>query len=558
MFKYVFLGSFILIYFSFNLASRGQGVFVGSRHIDDYLRRAQILNDEKINEFGFSYLLKEGSHLNSFIGQFEDSVTTSLFKLMPLATLNIYNSNRPYGWGNYGLTPNVGFQTGITFGFSFQNKFIKAYHQPIFFYSQNLDFPGFSEDFDLDIVRHRFRGWNFSDSPERFGTKPNGKYDFGNSLLAFYYRNIEIGVAYKPIWWGPGQFNSLTFSNNARGFPHITFNTNKPVKTFLGDFEWQVIVGRLEDSKILPSKTQKFNQRFAVPFADDWRYLNAMTFAFSPKIFNGLSIGFSRTFHQYNRFRRNTFSDIFPIFDPFQKEKFGLDRDEERRDQQFTVFAKYVNVKAKGEVYFEFGRRDHALNWREFILNPEHARGFIMGFNKAFDLTNTTKNFLVRGEITHQQESNNRYIRYPGLLGGLSWHTHATGARGFSNHGMTLGTGIGIGSNVQTLEFSVVDHFNKIGILFERLENHQDFYYRAFGQQQEHQPWIDLSVGFLFDKQWNNLLLSSKLQLINGLNYQWQLHPNSTPDFPKGQNLFSVHAQTSLIYFWNQPKSKND
>ncbi|WP_291787934.1 hypothetical protein, partial [Cecembia sp.] len=52
--------------------------------------------------------------------------------------------------------------------------------------------------------------------------------------------------------------------------------------------------------------------------------------------------------------------------------------------------------------------------------------------------------------------------------------------------------------------------------------------------------------------QWNNLILSSKLQLINGINYQWQLAPESTPEFPRGENLFSIHSQVSLIYLFNK------
>ena len=91
-----------------------------------------------------------------------------------------------------------------------------------------------------------------------------------------------------------------------------------------------------------------------------------------------------------------------------------------------------------------------------------------------------------------------------------------------------------------------------MGLLFERLANNQDFYYKALFQFTERRPWIDYSLGFLYDKQFNNLLLSSKLQLIHARNYQWQLHPSSTPEFPRGQNLTSVMAQVSAIYFWKK------
>lgn len=155
--------------------------------------------------------------------------------------------------------------------------------------------------------------------------------------------------------------------------------------------------------------------------------------------------------------------------------------------------------------------------------------------------------------MTHQQESINRTIRY-GIRGGmLTWHTHIP-ARGFVNYGQSLGVGIGTGSNLQTLEISMIDKYDKLGFVLERLANQQDFYYSALLQFTERKPWIDLSLGFLYDKQLGNLLLSSKLQLIHARNYQWQLHPSSTPEFPKGQNLTSMMAQVSAIYFWNKKK----
>ena len=44
-------------------------------------------------------------------------------------------------------------------------------------------------------------------------------------------------------------------SNHAEGFKHITFNTIAPIKTIIGNFEWQVITGRLESSGFTPPRT---------------------------------------------------------------------------------------------------------------------------------------------------------------------------------------------------------------------------------------------------------------------------------------------------------------
>jgi hypothetical protein len=549
----------IQIFFFFTLIAEGFGQSIppGIDPFYELSRRNQISGKDSLNS---SFTLRPNLDY-IFFPEFSethivlDSTKKIQIELLPIISLNNFNSDRPYGSSPFLQNPNVGLQNYLSFGIKLQAKFFHFQFQPEFNHAQNRPYFGFQPNFPARIIRDRFHFWNYDDTPEMFGKGSQVNAFWGQSSASVRFGSFETGISTRNIWWGPGQWNSLTFSNNAQGFPHLSLNTYKPAQTFLGTFEFQVLVGRLENSGIGSSQFDILNQNYFRPFNDDWRYLNAFTATYGPKWINGLFVGVSRTYQQYNDKRGKSFRDYFPIFDPFQKERVfqngnTVDFDSEARDQQATIFLRYFNEKSNAELYFEYGRRDHAFNIREFVLNPEHARAYLFGFKKLVDLSELKKSLQIRGEITHQQESVNRYIRYLGLGGEASWHTHYQ-VRGFVNRGQPLGVGIGTGANVQTLEFALVEKFNKIGVLFERLENHQDFYYRAFGQQQEHQPWVDLSLGFLFDRQWNNLLLTSKFQLINGVNYQWQLHPNSTPDFPRGQNLLSIHSQLNLIYFLN-------
>ncbi|MGY6521253.1 MAG: capsule assembly Wzi family protein [Mongoliitalea sp.] len=532
--------------------SYSQNLPSGYPVLEEKLRRDQLL---QLGGNNTGFLLRP-------INYNFDSLSYSLqrnsrFTFLPVLTTTFFNSKRPYGPAPYGMIPNVGLANYLTGGVAFKNKFLSIQLQPELILAQNNPFNGSPNNWNDNLLSLRFWDWNFGDFPERFGSDTYSKFWWGQSKLAFRFGAFEFGASTQNIWWGPGQWNSLLFSNNARGFPHLTLNTHKPAKTFLGNFETQLLIGRLESSNLLPSQNNDWNQRFFRPLSSDWRYLNALLVSYSPKWLPNLNIGFGRTFQVYNESRGNNFDDWLPVFEAFQKERFFIDGnsvefDANDRDQQVSIFTRYVVPKANAEVYFEFGRRDHALNWREFILNPEHARAYLFGFKKLVSLSDE-KHLQLRGEITHQQESVNRYVRYPGLRGYHSWHMHDT-QRGFTNFGQPLGVSLGPGSNVQTIEVALVENFNKFGVLFERLENNQGFFNRAFGQQNEHRPWIDLSVGLLFDKQWDNLLLSSRLQFINGRNYQWQLHPDSTPEFPRGQNLFSVHSQVSLIYLFQKSK----
>jgi hypothetical protein len=541
-----------------NIGVYSQSIPSGYQILEESFRRKQLTDFESTNNSSFLFRPIQ-FHTKNTIFSFSEintPINNLSLKILPILSTSQFNSNRPYGWGDGPMIPNVGLQQYLTGGIYGQLKFLSIQFQPEIVIAENQYYFGFRPDFSDPVIRARFVYWNLGDYPERFGESVYTNIWWGQSKLTSQLGAFEAGISSQNIWWGPGQWNALTFSNNAQGFAHITINTTKPAKTFLGYFEGQLLSGRIDDSGLSPSQVPELNDRFFRKFSGDWKYVNALTVSYNPKWTPGVFLGFTRTFQVYRENMGNSFRDYFPVFTGVTKEQFFEDGntvafDSDGADQQISVFFRWIIPKSKFEFYGEFGRRDHALNWREFILNPEHARAYLMGFKKLFPMQGEERYFQLRGELTHQQESINRYIRYLGLGGGITWHTHGT-SRGFANSGQPLGVGIGVGSNVQTLEMAIVQDFNKFGLVFERLENHQDFYYKAQLQNSQHKPWIDFSLGFLFDHQWNNFLLSSKVQFINGVNYQWQLHDSSTENFPRGKNLTSLHSQLSLIYLITQ------
>jgi hypothetical protein len=550
------LGVVFILNLAFICPSFSQNLNSNSLYFQEINRREQLIGNIDLRySFGFrNYELKETSLKNDFPNiNFYKSKDSSKVDVeissLPLTQTLQYNNNRPIGWADGSMIPNVGFQFFISSGIFAKVGFIHIQLQPEYVFAQNKRYQGFSESWPSSIIESRFFDLNNGDFPERFSKNTFSDFWWGQSKITGQYGAFEIGASTQNLWWGPGQWNALTFSNNAKGFPHLTLNTIKPGKTVIGNFEGQLIVGRLENSGIAPNQSGELNQKYFRPFNGDWRYLNALLISYNPKWFSGLHLGFTRTFQQYDSLRGNSFSDYFPVFSPFQKTKVGFDKDAEGRDQQLSLFFRWVFPKILFEFYGEFGRRDHALNWREAILNPEHARAYIVGLNKLFKLKKDNEFIQLRAEITHQQESINRYIRNDGI--GLTWHTH-TRARGFVNYGQPLGVGIGVGSNIQTIEISKVNKFNKIGFLIERLENHQDFFYRTFKPSSDHKPWVDLSLGLLFDYRWRNVMLNSSLKVVNGMNYQWQLEEKSISEFPKGKNLSSFYSNFSIIYLFNQ------
>lgn len=547
----------LIVGFLLSIDLFSQSLPVGFPVFEELLRRKQLLGEEGKP---YSFLLRSGIQDESVYeasSYLDGKVPDLEIGILPILSTIRGTSNRPYGSGDYGMIPNPGLQTYFSGGGYVTYKGFNFTFRPELVIAQNLGFDSDIGSMSTFEIKSRFLLWNIGDMPERFGNKAYVRPWWGQSKLTYQYGAFEVGVSSQNIWWGPGQWNSLTFSNNAQGFPHLTFNTSRPAKTLLGNFEGQLLIGRLENSGFGPSQNEPLNQRYFRTFTGDWRYVNAVTISWNPKWVDGLFLGFSRTHHQYNAMRGNSFYDWFPIFEGFQKKKFfqngnTVNYDAIGRSQTFTLFGRWLFQKTKSEIYFEYGRRDHAYDWREFTLNPEHARAYILGFNKLIKISDWKSQLQIRSEITHQQESINRYLRYD-LRGGASWHTNSV-ARGFVNHGQPLGVGIGIGSNVQTLEIALVDGVNKKGILFERLANNQDFYYKALLQFTDRKPWIDYSLGLLYDRQFENLLVSSKLQVIHAINYQWQLDEIRTSEFQKGKNLTSIMAQVNLIYTFNRTK----
>ncbi len=506
---------------------------------EDYFRRGQLIGKFSFSSFLIRPLISTDSlalaNLNYSLSIF-DKDSTRFFspeiKLLPINMGSQFGSGNPYPEGGKFLKAK-GYQQWISEGIYGSFGPFSIQIQPEFIFAQNNIYDtGFSKGSGIEYV-------------EIFGEGAYSKLLPGKSSIRLNYGAFSLGASTENIWWGPGQYNSLLFSNNAFGFQHLTLNTRKPAKTFLGSFEGQLILGKLDNFVPLVRDGK-----------EDWRYVNGITFSYQPKWIPGLFFGASRVFQQYSSFNDQSFSYYFPLFEPFQKIKLidpnspdfdSTEYDDRLQSQQFTGFARLVIPKAKAEVYFEYGRRDHAVDWREFLINPDHARAYLFGFKKLISLPNEFF-FQMNGEILQQQESINILTRY-GPSGSGSWASHGI-RQGFTHQGQMLGPGVGPSSNIQTLETSWVKGLKKLGIRWERLNRHQDVYIKIFNDPSENGRWVDYSARILADWQFDNLLVSTTTNFVYSLNNQWDLLGKSTPEFPNGKRGFSFIGQVHLIYLF--------
>ena len=440
--------------------------------------------------------------------------------LLPLTWDQQYNTHHPYGWNDGAMIRAKGYQTMISAGISAQAGFLKIQLRPEYVFAENQSFTTFQTDN------------NYIDRPERYGNGAYTKLSWGQSNVRLNLGPVSLGLSNENLWWGPGIRNSLLMTNSATGFKHLTLNTTRPVSTPIGSIEGQIVAGRLEASGFAASKP------------DQWRYLSAVVLSYQPKWVPGLFVGFSRVFQTYHT-ELKSFSDYMPLFRPFQKindknNSTGVDDN----DQLASVFARWFFREAKTEVYFEYGKNDHSLNQRDFLLSPEHSRAYMAGMRKILPFKNRSDEHLqVSLEFTHLQQSIDRSLRDAG-----PWYLHYLIISGYTHQGEVLGAGIGPGSNLQSFDVSWIKGVKHIGLQFERYVHNNDFFYANLNNSQ-HGRWTDLSLSSTGVWDYKNLIFNAKVQAIKSLNYQWQVKQyGSDVLYTSGNNVFNLHARIGISY----------
>jgi hypothetical protein len=534
-------------------------------NVEDNYRRQQLLGTDETNS---SYMIRPLDIANSptlhlesnsdayNINSFRKSVYTnpklkaSVF-LLPVVTQQQLNTHHPYGINDGSMVQARGYQTQISAGVFAQIGPLSIQLRPEYVYAENKDFQELGE-----VVNNAFWNtpianfFNTIDLPDRYG---NGRYSrlrWGQSNIKLTAGPVSAGLSTENLWWGPGMRNSLLMSNNAAGFQHYTLNTNKPIKTYIGSFEAQIIAGRLNQSGVAAPIGPEFRTT-----PKDWRYINGMIITYQPKWIPNFFLGVDRVFVVNHRSMGSSFGDYFPIFKAVEKSAYQQDDgtntdDDAARDQYISFFTRYVLPESKAEFYFQYGRNDHSYDIRDGVVEPEHSRAYILGFRKLIALNRTDEYIQVGTEFTQLEKSKTRFVRASG-----SWYSHYQVLDGYTNEGQVLGAGIGPGSNLQTLDVSWVKGLKRIGLQFERQVNNNDLFYEfAFASLDANEyinrHWVDLSVAGKFAWNYKQFIVNAQATYIRSLNYQYQWETG--PDYWdwKKKDVNNVQMKVGIMYNW--------
>nr|MBI1231393.1 hypothetical protein [Cytophagales bacterium] len=500
--------------------------------IEAYSRRQQLtghITDSysfMLRPFVMSKELATDSLFNQVTGR---NVPEEKLKVIPLPVVARlqHNTQYPFGPNNGVMIPNRGLQTVFSGGFLLSYGKFSFQFQPEVLVAENRDFRGMPFEQGRNW-RDYYEYLNRIDLPERFGEGGVVRPNLGNSSMRITLDNgLSFGISNEYLWWGPSKRNSLMMGTNAPGFLHLSANTQKPLKTKIGSFEGQLLMGRLGNSGFSPPNptlTYQATPLYVAKRDNDWRYLAGVLVSYRPEWVPGLSLGYSSTSQMYHN-DMNTFGDFLPLFNG-RKRYAGLDDPViERRQQQSAGFFRWLNTEGKVEVYGEYGTFGNSKTLREFFVNPDLYRAFTLGFSKMISLRQPRQYLQVSAEITQTGQTVRKAI-----IEVDSWYTHSHVRHGYTHRGKNLGYGYGPGSNSVFVEISWVNEFDRIGLQLERIANNNDSFYLQF----EHingwdRYWVDIVPSLIADKRFGQFFLSTRFQLVNTLNYYWVLErdPNA-------------------------------
>ena len=431
--------------------------------------------------------------------------------LLPINLTQKLTTHHPYGWNDGAFSLSKGYQFLIGGGVYLQWYKLKIQLRPEFVKTASGNY----ETGNWGAVTPSFK--------KLMQGQSNIRYDLGP---------ITAGISSENMWWGPGIFNSMLMSNNAPGFLHYTINTNRPIKTFAGSFQFQLQAGFLEKDSTQGYENKGLSQEI---INNEKRYYNSMVLSYQPWFLKNIFFGLSRTFQNYTQaYSSNGFIyNYMPIFMSFLKKTYN--DDSIKRDQVAALSARWILPKENAEMYFEFGFNDAKYNFRDLMMDMAHSSGYVWGLKKLKPLNETSYlNFNI--EIARLAQTTSYINRDAG-----NWYVHAGIKEGYTNLNQIMGGISGFGNNMQAFAVSYNNGWNKLGFIFQHIL--QNPYAIVAGFQDvgiRSIKWTDYSFGLQTRYHYKKILLSANMEIIKAKNYIWEKNNNPT-------NLFFY---INTIYLW--------
>jgi len=499
--RYPFLvGIFLMQLFLLHETTSAQSISLDQEWRIDLARRSQLLGDFD-STFSFllnpvylnssdkqnRYLQKRGKYFLGKLGYVD---------LMPVQLHQQYVTDIPFKTLDGPMLASSGYQVMASAGLYAKLGPLTVQLQPQWVNAQNKSF---SNNIQTNNYNQLF---------------------WGNSSIRLNAGPASIGISSENISWGPSVFNPLLMSGHASGFMHLTFNSTRPLKTPIGNFEWQWIAAYLD-----PISGQ-YQGVADYPFStrEGRRYFNGVTVSFQPLWLKGLSIGLSRTVQQPEIILKDlsnwnlVFNNISRVNDVPKFSDYLLKSTEDYSDQYGSIFMRYLMQPSNAEFYIEWGRNDAFFNFRDAIQRLDHSRAYTLGIRKLFNVNKQkTKYWQLISEYTRMQQPPS----WP-LLSAGEWYGHGLVIQGYTHLGEFLGAPIGQGAIAHFFRLSKFNGVQQFGIQFERVAQNGDYFENNLPfTNPSKTKWVDFSLRLLADHPIKRWIISSSIAIKRSYNYQW-------------------------------------
>lgn len=336
----------------------------------------------------------------------------------------IHNTAFPYSVNDGPLWAGKGLTTAVQGGVALRYGPLSLTLAPVAFRAENARFPlaesarpgadPFEDPMGVGI-----------DLPQRFGDDAYTRLDPGQSTIRLDFPAVTLGASTANQQWGPGATHPLLLGNNAPGFTHLFLGTGKPLGIGIGSLHARALAGQLEESDYSPAADTLSR-----------RLMSGVVVVFVPRGLPTLELGGARLI-QSGRFRRAIRQHFSEMLGGLFKSS-AADPDDAleqgRLDQRASFFGRWVAPGNGLEFYGEYAREDHNWDLRDFLMEPDHTAGYMVGVRKAWELGDT-RMLTFRGEAVNTQSSHLRPIRNQGIF-----YAGSGVPQGHTNGGQVLGS----------------------------------------------------------------------------------------------------------------------
>ncbi|MGH7481798.1 MAG: capsule assembly Wzi family protein, partial [Longimicrobiales bacterium] len=436
----------------------------------------------------------------------------------PSAAL-VGNTGFPYGDGDGPLWAGRGVSALAAAGLWLDWGPLHVKLEPAAVWSQNADFELRDNGRTGDArFSNAFHPANI-DLPQRFGDGGYARLDPGQSFVRLDLFGATLGFSTANEIWGPGAQQAMILSANAPGFPHAFLGTAEPLDLWIARVHGRVIWGRLQQSDYGPD-----------PDAPK-RFGTGLLFALSPRGLHNLEVGFTRFFHvewPEGGFGRD---ELLKPFEGVFKESL-VDEDSPTGNlpdnQIASAFARFVLPTSGFEIYAEYAREDHNWDLRDFLLEPDHDSGYMLGARKAWALSGQ-RMAGVRAEVVNTRITHLELVRPQ-----THFYTHGTIVpQGHTHRGQVLGSTAAFGGGGAFLSADYYTSDGRYSLALARMLRYQDE--PVFSGERDAFGEIELSALRFFGP----LQASGAVGLVHEWNRDLA-----------GDNAWNLHIRLGATYGW--------